>query len=360
MWAFYEKNKKMIYDVVLLIAAVLLCFLFFRYLFGIFLPFLIGWLLSLLFNPLADRLQKLHIPRGISALLGILLLFALLGLLGFWSGTSVIDRLREFSERLPYYIEIVKERLQAFWAQFDTFRSKLPLPLQEAFLDFQQDTSGILLSMIPAGSATGKLGNWVSRFLLGFFVSLISSYFFTKDKDTIQRAYQTYVAPLFGVSVHTTKKELKASVWGYIKTQIILMGFTFSITIIGMLVIHSPHPLLLSIIIAIIDSLPFFGSGFILWPGAVIHLMTGNTFLAIGYLVLYGIIQVMRQILQPKILGTQIGLHPLLTLFSMYFGFQCIGVWGLILGPIIAVVLRAFFRLRQEQQAINESNIKRP
>ena len=84
------------------------------------------------------------------------------------------------------------------------------------------------------------------------------------------------------------------------------MGFVFLVTLIGMLVLHSPHPLLLSILIAIIDALPFFGSGFILWPGAIYFFTRGNTFLAIGYLALYGIIQITRQILQPKILGTQI------------------------------------------------------
>ena len=114
-----------------------------------------------------------------------------------------------------------------------------------------------------------------------------------------------------------------------------------------MLILRSPHPLLLSAVTAVIDALPFFGSGFILWPGAVFHLIMGQSFLALGYLVIYGIIQVVRQILQPRILGAQIGLHPLLTLFSMYFGFQCIGVWGLLLGPVIAVILRAFFRLRK-------------
>lgn len=348
MWTFYEKNKQAIHDVVLLFAAVLLCFLFFRYVFGIFLPFLIGWLLSLLFNPLADRLERYHVPRSVGALLGILLLFALLGLLGFWSGTSIVDRIRGLSKNLPYYMNVMEVQLQEFWKQFDAFRAKLPVELQAAFLEFQNDASGVLLSLLPTGSAAGKLGG-VPNFFLGFFVALISAYFFTKDKELIRREYQTHVAPLFGLSIHTTKQELKASVWGYIKTQIILMGFIFTITIIGMLVMKSPHPLLLSVLIAIIDSLPFFGSGFILWPGAVIHFITGNTFLAIGYLALYGIIQVVRQILQPKILGTQIGLHPLLTLFSMYFGFKCIGVFGLILGPIIAVMLRAFFRIRKNQ-----------
>ena len=241
--------------------------------------------------------------------------------------------------------------MQEFWKQFDAFRGKLPVELQASFLEFQNDATGVLLSLIPKGSGGGALGG-VSNFFIAFFVALISAYFFTKDRDLIRSVYQEHLAPLLGISVSTTKTELKASVWGYIKTQFILMGFTFTITIIGMLVMKSPYPLLLSIIIAIIDSLPFFGSGFILWPGAVIHLLTGNTFLAIGYMVLYAAIQVMRQILQPKILGTQIGLHPLLTLFSMYFGFQCIGVLGLIIGPIIAVILKAFFRIRNQNKEI--------
>ena len=147
---------------------------------------------------------------------------------------------------------------------------------------------------------------------------------------------------------------MKASVLGYLKTQLILMGFVFIVTLIGMLVLHSPHPLLLSILIAIIDALPFFGSGFILWPGAIYFFTRGNTFLAIGYLALYGIIQITRQILQPKILGPQIGLHPLLTLFSMYFGFKCIGVFGLILGPIVAVVLKALFHARKQNRELQK------
>lgn len=344
MKTFYEKNQQTIHNIFLLLAAVLLCFLFFRYLFSIFFPFLIGWLLSLLFSPLADRLERFRVPRGISALLGILLLFAALGLLGFWSGTSIVDRMRDFSENLPLYLDAAEAKLGEFWAQFDAFRAQLPPKLQELSLQFQAQFSDGLLSFLKAGGVSHMPS--VSNFFLSFFVALISAYFFTKDRALLQAVYQKHIAPLFGISLHMTKQELKACVWGYIKTQLILMGFVFAVTLAGLLILRSPHALLLSLLIALIDSLPFFGSGFILWPGAALHFATGNTFLAIGYLALYGVIQILRQILQPKILGTQIGLHPLLTLFSMYFGFRCVGVWGLILGPIIAVILKAFFRIR--------------
>lgn len=347
MRAFYERNKKIIFDCIILVGGVLFCFLFFRYLFPIVLPFLIGWLLSLLFCPLANKLEAHGIPRGLGALLGILLLFALFGILGVWSGTGLTQRLRQAWENLPQYTAFAEDALNMFWERFDMFREQLPAQLQPFLLQFQQGFSDILLALLH-GSGPASLLSAVPHFFLGFFVALISAYFFTKDKALIQQAYLTHVEPLIGFSIGTARKELSASVWGYIKTQLILMGYTFCICIVGMLLLRSPHALLLSAATAVIDSLPFFGSGFILWPGALIHFIMGRSFLALGYLVIYGVIQIMRQVLQPRILGAQIGLHPLLTLFSMYFGFRCIGVWGLLLGPVIAVILRAFYRLRRE------------
>lgn len=346
MRAFYERNKKAVFDFAILIAAVLFCFLFFRYLFPIFLPFLAGWLLSLLFCPLADRLEKRGIPRGIGALLGILLLFALLGVLGFWSGTGLYQRVCQALENLPQYIALAGNAMDTFWEHFDAFREQLPAQLQPLLLRFRQGFSDILLALVNQG-APASLFSAVPHFFLGFFVALISAYFFTKDKALIHEAYLTHVEPLVGFSIGAARHELAVSVWGYVKTQLILMAYTFCICLVGMLLLRSPHPLLLSVVTAIIDALPFFGSGFILWPGALFHLIMGRSFLALGYIIIYGVIQVMRQILQPRILGAQIGLHPLLTLFSMYFGFRCIGVWGLLLGPVVAVVLRAFFRLRK-------------
>lgn len=350
MRAFYERNRKIIFDLLLLTVAVLFCFLFFRYLFPIFLPFLIGWLLSLLFCPLADIVEKWGLPRGIGALLGILLLFGLFGLLGVWSGTGITHRLRLAAENLPQYISYAENALDVFWEHYDTLREQLPAQLQPFLLDFEQGFTDILFALMNQGAPSSLLST-VPHFFLGFFVALISAYFFTKDKALIYQAYLDKVEPLVGFSLGTARHELAVSLWGYVKTQLILMAVTFCICITGMLILRSPHPLLLSAITAVIDSLPFFGSGFILWPGAVVHFVMGRSFLAVGYLVIYGVIQVMRQIMQPRILGAQIGLHPLLTLFSMYFGFRCIGVWGLLLGPVIAVILRAFFRLRQREDA---------
>ena len=116
MWAIYEKNKQAIHDIALLLAVILVCFLFFRYLSPIFLPFIIGWLISLMLNPMADRLQKHGISRGISTVFGILLLLALLGLLGFWSGNSLLHKVQAYYEDLPYYMDLFKGKMDDFWA----------------------------------------------------------------------------------------------------------------------------------------------------------------------------------------------------------------------------------------------------
>ena len=175
-------------------------------------------------------------------------------------------------------------------------------------------------------------------------VALISAYFFTKDKTLISAFTHKHFHTLFEGQLKEAKEQLKYSILGYVKTQCILMFYTFVICIIGLLLLRSPYALLLSVIISFIDALPFFGSGFILWPGAVIYMIIGKPSVAVGYIIIYLCVNFMRQIMQPKILGTQIGLHPLLILISMYIGLKCIGFLGMIIGPILAVLLKAVYQ----------------
>ena len=254
---------------------------------------------------------------------------------------------------MPQYIDALRDAMDTFWRWVDTKLVDLPDVVQNAILQAKSNLTSILLGIVQ-NKGSAPLTS-VLNFLLGLLIALLSAYFFIKDREGIHNIYEKYVITLFGRGLERTKQELKTSLWGYIKTQLILMIYTFAITLVGLTILHSPFALLLAIIIAIIDALPFFGSGFILWPGALIHLILGDPKMAIGYLVIYGAVQIMRQIMQPKILGTQIGLHPLLTLFAMYFGYRSIGFWGLILGPVLAVLLKAYFQTRQKTHEVTEN-----
>lgn len=347
MREFYIKHKAALQDFSILITAILLCVLFFRYLFSILLPFFIGWLLSLCFCPVANRLERHHIPRWISALLCLLALLGICSLFVVLIGNRIFAQAESFFRLLPYYMELLKNALDTFLIKMDELFSILPDFIHTAAAQARENISSLLFSLVKYTGSSSLTS--VPNFLFGLLIALVSSYFFTKDAAHIHALYEKYVVHLFGDSITHTKQELKNSFLGYIKTQLILMGYTFLITFIGLLLCHSPFTLLLSVIIAVIDALPFFGSGFILWPGAVIHLLLGNPKLALGYLIIYAAVQIMRQVMQPKILGTQIGLHPLLTLFSIYFGYKCIGFWGLLLGPIIAVLLQTYFKNRHAE-----------
>jgi len=352
---FYIKNKQAVQNLIILCGGILACFLFFRYLFPIFLPFILGWLLSLLFIPLADQLEKYHIPRWAGALVGILIFISILGFLGYFAGNQLYQQLQNLLNDLPYYLEKMEEGLTLFWIEINNLLMDLPDEFTNITANLQDGIFSILLSLVQSSGSVSMIAA-VPKILLGFFIALFSAFFFTKDKEGIHRAFKTHVEPLLGGSLEATKRDLATSLWGYAKTQLILMGYIFLICIIGLYLFHSPYALLLSVAIAIIDALPFFGSGFILWPGAVFHFVLGNNVLGIGYLVIYGVVQVVRQLMQPKILGDQIGMHPLLALFSMYFGYRCIGFWGLILGPIVAVVLRTILLFQQKNNRDLSSN----
>lgn len=348
MYTYWKKHKQTVQDALVLCGAVLLCILLLRYLFPIILPFLLGWLLSLAFCPLADYLERLRIPRWLGTLFCILLLLSILGLLVALVGNQLVDQVTSFLHQLPQVIATLQKTMDHFWEWMDGLLFALPDIIQDSLTEVKNSIVSIVLSLVQSTGSSSL--TTVPHFLLGFLITLLSAYFFTKDNKNVHAFYMRHVQPLFGPSLERSKQELKTSIVGYLKTQVILMLYTFCITIVGMLILQSPFALLLAIVIAIIDALPFFGSGFILWPGAVIHLVLGDIRLAVGYLIIYAAVQIMRQIMQPKILGTQIGLHPLLTLFSMYFGYRTIGFWGLIIGPIFAVLLRAYFQTREHEE----------
>lgn len=135
--------------------------------------------------------------------------------------------------------------------------------------------------------------------------------------------------------------DAKKGIGGYFKAQLILMVMTFIIFSIGLVLIDAPFPLLLGFIIAVVDILPVLGSGIIMIPWSIISLIMGNSDFAIALAIVYVISTLVRQILEPKIIGDKIGLRPLYTFIATIAGALLIGPIGIILGPIIAVIIKS-------------------
>jgi sporulation integral membrane protein YtvI len=127
---------------------------------------------------------------------------------------------------------------------------------------------------------------------------------------------------------------------GWLKAQCIIMSITFTVIITGLSLFRAPNPLLMAIIIAMVDALPVLGSGAVLLPWGIISILTGDLSLGISLILLNVTILLTRHFIEPKIVGTQIGVHPLLTLLGMYIGLQTIGILGMILGPLCIIFLK--------------------
>ena len=132
------------------------------------------------------------------------------------------------------------------------------------------------------------------------------------------------------------------------------MMITFSLLFIGFLVLKVRYALILSALFALIDFLPVLGVGTLLIPWGAFELIRGNYTLAIGLIVMYAVIAVVRQVTEPKIIGANFGIHPLLTLFSMYLGLSLFGFTGMILGPVAAVTAKGVFSVDKKSEEREE------
>jgi sporulation integral membrane protein YtvI len=134
---------------------------------------------------------------------------------------------------------------------------------------------------------------------------------------------------------------LRSSVFGFLRAQLILSAMTYIIALTGLLILDVDYPLAIALLTVIVDILPILGVGSALVPWATYSLITGNTFLAVGLLILFVVITIIRRIVEPKVLGDAVGISALAALVSLYVGFKIFGVIGLFLGPIIVIIYQA-------------------
>lgn len=346
----YKENKKLITDFLFILILVLFAFVFFKFMLKLIFPFILGWILSFIFTPIVNFFErKFHIHRTFGTLISIVLFISLFSLIIFAVVNKIIYEGTLLYNNLPIYISEIKNVMEKLTLTIQNVLDAMPISIKAYIKGSNIDLGSIITSFFNTSNTFKSSMNLVLKIpniIVIILISLVSTFFFTKDKKQIY----SYFLNIFPKKLTENFSYLKQNLWdaiiGYIKAQLILMLFTFTICTIGLLVLQSPYSLIIGVIISIIDALPFFGSGFILWPLALINFLNGKTNLAVGFVIIYLTILLMRQIMEPKILGSQIGLHPLITLFSMYIGLKTFGVFGMILGPVTAIFIKAMLNIK--------------
>ena len=319
------------------------------YLLWLFSPFITSYIVSLLVNPLADGLQRrFRLPRGISAVLVIVLTIGVVG--GIATGViwKIVDEVRGIYEDFPVIYENIRMTWFEISEELSNITNILPKNTQKVIDDFSAQTLDWIAGFAKntdifqsAGNAARKLPN----VFISCIVFILSLYFMVSDSKTVSQAVKKPFTPTFLNRIASLQDEFKKYVGGYVKAQLTIMCVAFVIVMLGLSIIKVKYALIIAMVIAIVDALPFFGSGAVLWPWAAAAFITGNPIQGVALLIIYLCVIFMRQMIEPKIVGKNIGMHPLITLTAMYVGYRTLSVGGMILGPFIMMMAISFYRV---------------
>lgn len=353
---------------VALLVIFLLCVVFPKVL-VFFMPFVIGWIISMIANPLVRLLErKLKIVRKHSSMIIIIGVLAVVILAGYFAGAKLISETVNLVNSLPHIYKSFQEDFVEIGEKLQVFYNRLPFDIQknisEVTADFSSYISGAVQAIgEPTFEAAGKFAKNVPGTLIGIIMCILSAYFFTADRDSILKMIQKNVPQGIWKQSSNVIKDLKHVVGGYFKAQFKIMGVVYIILIIGLLILRVDYVLLVGFLIAFLDMLPFFGTGTVLGPWAIIKILTGDYAMAVGLIILYLVTQLVRQIIQPKILGDTIGMNPLATLFFMFIGYKISSIIGMIIAVPLGMILINLYKtgvfnnqIRCVKELVNDIN----
>lgn len=341
-------TKKLILRISLrlvLIVAVLLCLgLIVPPLLGLFLPFLLAFVAATLLAPLVQKFAKRVGGWNFwSMLFVVLMLLAVTGVLvyaGYYLVSQVADLIRSWTS--------IREGITDMLNQVSQF-------LSNNVHFTSTDTEQYILGHLQDGLSwlTGKISTWAPTVVVGvsnlasgivsFLISLlfftVAAYFMTADYPGLRKRLIAWVPDIIRPHMRHVKEAAGSAMFGYLRAQLILSGVVLVIVFVALLIFRQPYSLLIAIATGIIDIMPFFGSGAILVPWGVVCLLVGNLKKAIFLLILAFALFLFRKLAEPKVVGNQTGLSPLLSLISIYVGMKLGGVAGMILCPIACMVV---------------------
>lgn len=314
-----------------------------------FMPFVIGWVISVIGSPIAKWLEKrLKIKKKLgSALIIILVLAAIVGTLYVGIG-KLIEEIGNFIRSFPEMYQELESGIDQIGNTLTGILRLLPAGVRQAgnvlIVNFDE-YMGEFINRIsePTMSVAGGVVKQIPAILVGFIVAVMSAYFFIADREEVL-AWCDRVAPeAIKDRMKLVNHNFRYAVGGYVKAQLKIMVVVAVILLIGLNVIGVKYTVLLSILISFVDMIPFLGTGTIMIPWFLYKFLIGNYEIAVGLVVLYVITQVTRQLIQPKLVGDSMGLNPLLTLFLLYWGYKLGSVIGLLVSvPIGMIVINMY------------------
>ena len=328
-----------------------------------FMPFVIGWILSVIAGPLVTFLEKkLKIMKRLGSAITIILVLALcIGLIyliisQIWEEISVLIR------NFPSMYHDLERGLNQIGTQGNTLFERFPEQIQNSWATLMNnldDTASSLIGRIgePTIEVAGNVAKRIPSVLIGTIVAFVSAYFFIADKENLGEWVKKVVPKSITSRLLLVGENLKYAMGGYFKAQFKIMGVVFAILRVGFTRMQIRFSILLAIAIAFLDFLPFFGTGTALIPWAIYKFLVGDYKMVAALVILYGVTQLVRQLIQPKLVGDSMGLNPLYTLFLLYLGYRVGSVLGMIFAVPIGLILLNLYQAGAFDYILNDVKI---
>lgn len=312
---------------------------------GFLMPFVIGWLIAAIAAPLVNWLEKrLRIVKKLGSALIVILVLAAIVLVLYFGISRLAAELGDLARNFPQMYAQLEEGLGQIGDTLSGIFKRLPEGIQTSWKTVAENLDrymGELVSGIsePTVNAAGNFARRVPYYLISFIVAVMSAYFFIVQREEVLGWMKRTAPDAVRKRMTLVMDYLKYAVGGYFKAQFKIMGIVFLILLVGLGFLNTGYFVLVALLIAFLDFLPFFGTGTAMIPWAVYEFFMGDYKTTAALAVLYVVTQVVRQLLQPKFVGDSVGLNPLVTLLLLYIGYRMGGVLWMILAVPIGMVL---------------------
>ena len=311
-----------------------------------FMPFVVGFLFSLLVNPIVRFLdRRIRINRKFGSVLMIALAIGIVALLAYGLALALRTGLRDFMDYLPTMSGNAEQEVKNAIEQLQNLINDLPLISGVDLSNLTNDIlafMGGLLTRTENGDTVSMIGDVaksIPNMIISIIVGFLATYFFIADREKLAEKLDKIMPVSFKEKTLRLYRQTLGAVGGYFKAQFKIMIVIYVVLVIGLIIFQVKYAWLIGFGIALLDVLPVFGTGTVLLPWAVIKLFSGSYQIAVGMIALYALTFLIHQLLQPKMVGDSLGMDPFAALFFMYVGYRVSSVFGMIVAIPIGMLL---------------------
>ncbi|MRX71701.1 sporulation integral membrane protein YtvI [Bacillus lacus] len=327
---------------IIMILSIIVIGLLIYFILPISIPIILALITALLLEPAVRMIvQRGKVKRNVSVLLVFLMFLLLIGISGYFITTKVVGEVIQLAENAPAYVN----EINRVWKDFETTISTTVEDLPKEFVEevsnqvenFLLNTRDELAGSLNIENVKNIFTN-IPNYLVNLLVYLIALFLFMIDLPRLKEKAYSHMTERTAQQVAFMSKRISVVMFGFIKAQLLVSVIIFLAALIGLLLISPEIALIMALIIWVIDVIPLIGSIIVMLPWTLFQFMTGDIALGTKLAILTIVLLIIRRTIEPKVMGTHIGLSPLATLISMYLGLRLFGFLGFFIGPMILIV----------------------